>query len=129
MKDNAISQEEYDDAVQANLEAKAAVVAAKAQVEQADLNLGFRAWCLSGAWNLVFGSSLGLDYFRLLEWDQELEARTSPKPPTHAEAGPLGDEAKHNTPRLGCQILDKGSSGTNRPEPDSNTAQRNVTSP
>jgi len=37
----AISQEEYDDAVQANLEAKAAVVAAKAQVEQADVNLGF----------------------------------------------------------------------------------------
>src|SRR6266705_3731621 len=41
VKDKAISQEEYDDAVQANLEAQAAVVAAKAQVEQADLNLGF----------------------------------------------------------------------------------------
>jgi len=41
LKDKAISQEEYDDAVQANLEAKAAVVAAKAQVEQADVNLGF----------------------------------------------------------------------------------------
>jgi len=41
VKDKAISQEEYDDAVQANLEAKAAVVSAKAQVEQADLNLGF----------------------------------------------------------------------------------------
>lgn len=41
VKDKAISQEEYDDAVQANLEAKAAVVAAKAQVEQAGLNLGF----------------------------------------------------------------------------------------
>src|SRR5437667_2272110 len=41
VKDKAISQEEYDDAVQANLEARAAVVAAKAQVEQADLNLGF----------------------------------------------------------------------------------------
>ncbi len=41
VKDKAISQEEYDDAVQANLEAEAAVVAAKAQVEQADLNLGF----------------------------------------------------------------------------------------
>src|SRR5213593_3070799 len=41
VKDRAISQEEYDDAVQANLEAKAAVVAAKAEVEQADLNLGF----------------------------------------------------------------------------------------
>src|SRR5438093_5544638 len=41
VKDKAISQEEYDDAVQANLEAKAAVVAAKAQVEQAELNLGF----------------------------------------------------------------------------------------
>ena len=40
-KQNAISQEEYDDAVQANLEAKAAVVAAKAQVEQAEVNLGF----------------------------------------------------------------------------------------
>jgi RND family efflux transporter MFP subunit len=41
VKNNAISQEEYDDAVQANLEAKAAVVAAKAQAEQAELNLGF----------------------------------------------------------------------------------------
>ncbi|HWY75841.1 MAG TPA: efflux RND transporter periplasmic adaptor subunit [Verrucomicrobiae bacterium] len=41
VKDKAISQEEYDDAVQANLEAKAAVVSAKAQVEQAALNLGF----------------------------------------------------------------------------------------
>jgi RND family efflux transporter MFP subunit len=41
VKDKAISQEEYDDAVQANLEAKAAVVATKAQVEQAQLNLGF----------------------------------------------------------------------------------------
>jgi membrane fusion protein (multidrug efflux system) len=41
VKDRAISQEEYDDAVQANLEAKAAVVSAKAQVEQAQLNLEF----------------------------------------------------------------------------------------
>ncbi|MGC9944538.1 MAG: efflux RND transporter periplasmic adaptor subunit [Verrucomicrobiota bacterium] len=41
VKDRAVSQEEYDDAVQANLEAEAAVVAAKAQVEQASLNLGF----------------------------------------------------------------------------------------
>jgi membrane fusion protein (multidrug efflux system) len=41
VKDKAISQEEYDDAVQANLEAQAAVVAAKAQVEQAQLSLGF----------------------------------------------------------------------------------------
>jgi RND family efflux transporter MFP subunit len=41
VKDKAISQEEYDDAVQANLEAKAAVVSAQAQVEQASLNLGF----------------------------------------------------------------------------------------
>jgi len=41
VKDKAISQEEYDDAVQANLEAQAAVVSARAQVEQADLNLGF----------------------------------------------------------------------------------------
>jgi membrane fusion protein, multidrug efflux system len=41
VKDRAISQEEYDDAVQADLEAKAAVLAAKAQVEQAQLNLGF----------------------------------------------------------------------------------------
>jgi RND family efflux transporter MFP subunit len=41
VKERAISQEEYDDAVQANLEAKAAVVSAKAQVEQAQLNLGF----------------------------------------------------------------------------------------
>jgi membrane fusion protein (multidrug efflux system) len=39
--DKAISQEEYDDAVQANLEAKAAVLSAKAQEEQAQLNLGF----------------------------------------------------------------------------------------
>ncbi len=41
VKDRAVSQEEYDDAVQANLEAKAAVVSAKAQVEQAQLNLEF----------------------------------------------------------------------------------------
>jgi RND family efflux transporter MFP subunit len=41
VKDKAISQEEYDDAVQANLEAKAAVVSVKAQVEQAQLNLEF----------------------------------------------------------------------------------------
>jgi RND family efflux transporter MFP subunit len=41
VKDRAISQEEYDDAVQANLEAEAAVVSAKAQMEQAQLNLGF----------------------------------------------------------------------------------------
>src|SRR6266436_4131844 len=41
VKDKAISQEEYDDAVQANREAQAAVVSAKAQAEQADLNLGF----------------------------------------------------------------------------------------
>jgi RND family efflux transporter MFP subunit len=41
VKDRAISQEEYDDAVQADLEAKASVLSAKAQVEQAQLNLGF----------------------------------------------------------------------------------------
>jgi membrane fusion protein (multidrug efflux system) len=41
VKDKAISQEEFDDASQANLEAKAAVVAATAQVEQAQLNLDF----------------------------------------------------------------------------------------
>jgi membrane fusion protein (multidrug efflux system) len=41
VKDKAISQEEYDDAVQADLEAKAAVLSAQAQVEQAQLNLGF----------------------------------------------------------------------------------------
>lgn len=41
VKDNAISQEEYDDAVQADLEAKASVVSAKAQVETAELNLEF----------------------------------------------------------------------------------------
>jgi membrane fusion protein (multidrug efflux system) len=41
VKERAISQEEYDDAVQANLEAKAAVLSAKAQVEQAQLNLDF----------------------------------------------------------------------------------------
>src|SRR6266576_6156903 len=39
VKDKAISQEEYDDAAQANLEAEADVVAAQARVEQADLNL------------------------------------------------------------------------------------------
>src|SRR5205809_300964 len=41
VKNKAISQEEYDDAVQANLEAKAAVLSVKAQVEQAQLNLEF----------------------------------------------------------------------------------------
>src|ERR1035441_4476380 len=41
VKDKAISQEEYDDAVQADLEAKAAVVSAKAHVEQAQLNFEF----------------------------------------------------------------------------------------
>lgn len=41
VKERDISQEEYDDDVQANLEAKAAVLAAEAQVEQAKLNLGF----------------------------------------------------------------------------------------
>ena len=41
VKDKAISQEEFDDAVQANLEAKAAVVSARAQVERAQVNLGF----------------------------------------------------------------------------------------
>jgi membrane fusion protein (multidrug efflux system) len=41
VKDKAISQEEYDDAVQANKEAKAAVVSAEAQVEQARINLEF----------------------------------------------------------------------------------------
>ena len=41
VKERAISQEEYDDAVQADMEAKAAVLSAKAQVEQAQLNLGF----------------------------------------------------------------------------------------
>ena len=41
VKEKAISQEEYDDAFQADLEAKAAVLTAKAEVEQAELNLGF----------------------------------------------------------------------------------------
>lgn len=41
VKDKAISQQEFDDAFQANLEAKAAVLSAKALVEQAELNLGF----------------------------------------------------------------------------------------
>src|SRR5215472_13866335 len=41
VKDKAISQEEFDDAVQARLEARAAVLSAKAQVEQARLNLDF----------------------------------------------------------------------------------------
>ena len=40
-KDNAISQEELDDAVQASLVAKAAVEAAKAAVQQARLNVEF----------------------------------------------------------------------------------------
>lgn len=40
-KENAISQQELDDAVQANLAAKAGVQAAEATVEQARLNLGF----------------------------------------------------------------------------------------
>jgi membrane fusion protein (multidrug efflux system) len=41
VKDKAISQEEYDNAVQANMEADAAVDSAKAEVEQAQLNLEF----------------------------------------------------------------------------------------
>jgi membrane fusion protein (multidrug efflux system) len=41
VKDKAISQEEYDDAIQANIEAEAVVVSAKAQVDQARLNLEF----------------------------------------------------------------------------------------
>jgi RND family efflux transporter MFP subunit len=41
VKDSAISQEELDDAIQADLQAKAAVLSAKAQVETAQLNLDF----------------------------------------------------------------------------------------
>ncbi len=41
VKQQAISQEELDDAVQANLAAKAAVAADKAAIETAQLNLGF----------------------------------------------------------------------------------------
>jgi membrane fusion protein (multidrug efflux system) len=41
VRNRAISQEEYDDAVQANIETKAAVISAKALVEQARLNLEF----------------------------------------------------------------------------------------
>jgi membrane fusion protein (multidrug efflux system) len=41
VKDKAISQEEYDNAVQANMESEAAVVSAKADVEQAQLSLEF----------------------------------------------------------------------------------------
>src|ERR1700728_1077578 len=41
VKDKAISQEELDDAVQADVEARAAVLSARAQVEQARLNLSF----------------------------------------------------------------------------------------
>jgi membrane fusion protein (multidrug efflux system) len=41
VKDRAISQEELDDAIQADLQAKAAVLSAKAQVETAQLNLDF----------------------------------------------------------------------------------------
>ena len=40
-KDNAISQEELDDAVQSNLAAKASVAMAQAAVQQAQLNLDF----------------------------------------------------------------------------------------
>lgn len=40
-QEQAISEEEYDDAVQADLAAKAAVAAGQAAVEQAQLNLGF----------------------------------------------------------------------------------------
>ena len=40
-KENAISQQELDDAIQANLAAQAVVASAKAAVEQAELNLGF----------------------------------------------------------------------------------------
>jgi len=40
-KDNAISQEELDDAVQSNLAAKASVATAQAAVQQAQLNLDF----------------------------------------------------------------------------------------
>ncbi len=40
-KVNAISREELDDAIHANLAAKAGVLSAKATVEQAELNLGF----------------------------------------------------------------------------------------
>src|SRR5438445_1169060 len=40
-KVNAISQQELDDAVQANLAAEAAVASAKAAVQQAEVNLGF----------------------------------------------------------------------------------------
>jgi membrane fusion protein (multidrug efflux system) len=40
-KDQAISQEELDDAVQSNLMAKAAIAADKAAVENAQMNLGF----------------------------------------------------------------------------------------
>src|SRR5262249_42737871 len=38
---SAISQQELDDATQANLAAQAAVTAARAEVDQAELNLGF----------------------------------------------------------------------------------------
>jgi RND family efflux transporter MFP subunit len=41
VSDKAISREEYDDAIQADLEAKAAVVSYQAQVEQAQINLDF----------------------------------------------------------------------------------------
>src|SRR5260370_7213154 len=41
VKDKAISQEEYDDAIQANLEAKAAGVSATPPLQTAQLNLYF----------------------------------------------------------------------------------------
>jgi membrane fusion protein (multidrug efflux system) len=41
VSDKAISREEYDDAIQADLEAKAAVVSYQAEVEQAQINLDF----------------------------------------------------------------------------------------
>jgi RND family efflux transporter MFP subunit len=40
-RERAISQEDLDNAIQSNLAAQAAVVAAKAEVAQAELNLGF----------------------------------------------------------------------------------------
>jgi membrane fusion protein (multidrug efflux system) len=46
VKAKAISEEEYDNAIQAELEAKAAVVSAKARVEEAELNLDF-TWITS----------------------------------------------------------------------------------
>ncbi len=63
-KEGAISKQELDDAVQANLAAKAAVYSAQAAVEQAKLNLGFTRITspiggIAGAANAQIGDLVG----------------------------------------------------------------------